>query len=96
MHGGNEVWVDVGGRSSVFDVALSVGVGGAGWDSEGGGSISNTEGEFSDVRRFVVSGHSLLVVVTVEADVEVVFVTESLHHVVDVLHAFRALSHGFG
>ena len=96
MHGADNVWVDVGGRSSVLDVSLSVGVGGGGWDSEGGTSVSDTEGELSNVRSFMLAGHSLLVVVTVEADVKIVFVTKFLHHIVDVVHAFGALSHGLG
>ena len=96
LHGADNVWVDVGGGSSVLDVALSVGVGGAGWDAEGGSSVSDSEGEFSDVGSFMLTGHSLLVIITVEGDVEVVFVSELLHHVVDVVHALGALSHGLG
>ena len=38
LHRAHNVWVDVGGRSSVLDVSLAVGVGGAGWDAEGGSS----------------------------------------------------------
>ena len=96
MHGADNVWVDVGGRSSVLDVSLAVGVGSASWDSEGGASVSNTEGEFSDVRSFMLTGHSLLIVVTVDGNVKIVFVTEFLHHIVDVVHALGALSHGLG
>ena len=65
LHCGNEVWVDVGGRSSVLNVALSVCVSSGSWDTEGGSSVSDSEGEFANVRRFVVTGHSLLVIVTV-------------------------------
>ena len=94
--GGDNVGVNVRGRSSVLNVSLSVGVGGAGWDAEGGSSVSDSEGEFSDVRSFMLTGHSLLVIITIKGDVELVFISEPLHHVVDVVHALGALSHGLG
>lgn len=40
--GTNNIWVNVGGWASVLDVTLTVGVGSAGWDTEGGSSVGNT------------------------------------------------------
>ena len=43
LHGSDEIRVDVGGWSPVFDVTLTIGMSGTCWDAEGGGSISDTE-----------------------------------------------------
>ena len=40
--GSDEVWVDVGGWTSVFDVAFSVVVSCLCWNSEGCGSVSSS------------------------------------------------------
>ena len=49
LHCSNEVWVNIGCRSSILDIALAVGMCGGGWDTEGGSPISDTEREFTDV-----------------------------------------------
>ena len=41
----------------------------------------------------MMTGHPLLVVVTIESNVEFVFGSEFLHHFVDVFHALRSFSH---
>lgn len=38
---GNDVWINVGGRSSVLDVALAVCCDSRGWNAEGRGSVSS-------------------------------------------------------
>jgi len=41
-HTADEVWIDIGGRSSVLDVALAVGMSSGCGDAERGGSVSYT------------------------------------------------------
>jgi len=40
--GSDKISIDVGGRSSVLDIALSVVMSHLGWDTEGGGTVANT------------------------------------------------------
>ena len=94
LHGTNNVRIDVGGRSSVLNISLSVVVSSVGGNAERSSSVSDAEREFTNVRGLVNAGHSLLVVVTVQSNVEVVLLAESYHHIVDVLHASGAFSHG--
>ena len=47
-HGANDVWVDVGGGASVFDVAFAVSVRHRRGDAEGGGAIADAIGELLD------------------------------------------------
>lgn len=46
--GADNVRVDVGGRASVLNVALALGVHHGGWDSEGTSSVSTTVGELGE------------------------------------------------
>lgn len=94
--GGDDVGVDVGGGASVLDVALSVGVHGLGGDSHGGGSVSGAVGELVEAGGLVDACQPLVVVLAVELHVHQVPGLELLHHVVDVVHAFAALSHRLG
>jgi len=91
--GGDNIGVDVGGRSSVLDVALSIIGSDLGRDSEGGSSVSDSEREGLDRGSFVVTSQSFLVVITIEITVELMVLGESLHHVEDVLHTLRTFSH---
>ena len=68
LHRTDKVGIDVGSGSPILDITLSVCVSGRSWDTEGGGSISDTEREFANIRGFMVTSHSLLVVVTVETN----------------------------
>ena len=94
LHGSDQVWIDVGGGSSVFDVALAICVCGGGRNAEGSGSVSYAKGELIDIGRLMVAGHSLLVVVSIKADMKVMLDTKALHHAVDVVHSLRSLTHG--
>ena len=64
------------------------------WDAERSCSVTNTEGELVHGRSLVDASQSLLVVITVEANVVLVLCSEFGHHVVDVLHATSASTHG--
>ena len=94
--GADDVGVHVGGGSSVLDVALAVCVGGRGGDSEGGSSVGDTVGEGVAGGGLVVPSQSLVIVVTVDGDVQLVFGAKAHHHVIDVLEAELAISHGLG
>ena len=41
----------------------------------------------------MLSGHSFLIVITVECNVQIMFGLEFLHHLVDIFHSFDASSH---
>lgn len=92
----DHVGVDVGGRASVLDVALTVGLRSRGGNAEGGSAIGDTVGELLAAGRLVDAGQTLLVVVTVDSDMGGVLNAELSHHVVDVLHALSTVSHGLG
>ena len=94
--GRHSIWVDVGGWSSVLNVALSIVVHGLGWDSEGAGSVSASVGELLKGGGLVDSGESLVVVGSVELQVLSMLFLEFLHHVVDVGHLAGSSSHGLG
>lgn len=91
--GGDNVRVNVRGGSSVLNVALTVIGSDLSGDSEGSSSVSNTEREGLDGRSFVVTSESLLVVITVSITMNFMVFGESLHHVEDVLHTSRSISH---
>ena len=94
--GADNIGVDVGGRSSVLNVALSIIGSDLGRDSEGGSSVTDSEREGLNRGSLVMTSESLLVVVSVKVTVELMVLGESLHHVEDVLHALRAFSHDLG
>lgn len=64
-YGSGRVRVDVRGRTTVFVVALSVQVGGAG-DAHGGAAVGHAVREFFDAGRFVFAGQAFLVVAALE------------------------------
>jgi len=79
--GGDNVGIDVRGRSSVLDVALSIICSHLSGDSEGSSSVSDSEREGLDRGSLVVTSESLLVIVTIEFTVELMVLGEPLHHV---------------
>jgi len=91
----DDVRLDVGGRSSVLNVALAISGSGGGGDSEGRGSVSCAVGEFGAARGFVLTGESKMIVFTVEADVKFMLGGKFGHHVLNILHATGSLTHGF-
>lgn len=93
--GGDNVRVDVRGRSSVLNVAFTIISSDLGGDSEGSSSVTDTEGESLDRRSFVVTRESLLVIITVDITMQFMIFGESFHHIEDVLHASSSLSHDF-
>ena len=95
-HGGNGVWANVGGWSSVLDVSLTIVVHNLSWDSERAGSVSSSIRELVDTGGLMDSCKSLVVVCTVKLDVESMLFLEVNHHVVDVLHFSGTSSHGLG
>jgi len=95
-HGTNNIRVNVRGGSSVLDIALTIVSGDKRGDTEGGSSVSSAVGEGLARRCLVDASQSLVIVVTVDADVKLMFVTELLHHAFDVSHALRTVSHGVG
>jgi len=64
-------------------------------DSERGSSVSNSEGESLNRRGLVVTSESLLIIITIGITVKGVVLSESLHHVENVLHTTSSLSHDF-
>lgn len=92
----NDVGVNIGCGSSVLDVALAVVLGHGGRNTERGSSISNTVGEFLAAGGLMNTSQSLLVVVTVDRDMQLVLFTEGAHHVLDVLHTLGTGSHSLG
>jgi len=94
--GGDNVGIDVRGRSSILDVALSIISSHLSGDSEGSSSVTDSEREGLNRRSLVVTSQSLLVIVTIEFTVELMVLGESLHHVEDVLHTSRSVSHDLG
>lgn len=93
--GGDNVGVNVRGRSSVLNVSFTIISGNLSGDSERGSSVSNSEGESLNRRGLVVTSESLLIIITVGITVKGVVLGESLHHVENVLHTTSSLSHSF-
>ena len=93
-HGTYKVGVNVASRSPVLNISLAVCMCRGGWDAEGSSSVAHTEGELIHGRGLVVARESLLVVITVKLEVILVLSGELGHHVVDVLHATGACTHG--
>jgi len=93
--GGDNVRVNVRGRSSVLNVSFTIISGNLSGDSERGSSVSNSEGESLNRRGLVVTSESLLIIITVGITVKGVVLSESLHHVENVLHTTSSLSHDF-
>jgi len=91
--GRDNVGINVRGGSSVLNVTLTVIGSDLGGDSEGSSSVSDTEREGLNGRSFVVTSKSLLVVITVSVTMKFMVFGESLHHVEDVLHTTRTISH---
>jgi len=89
----NNVGVDIARWSSILDVAFAIVVLDACRDAEGGCPIGHTVGEFLATRRLMNTSESLLIVVTVDTDVELVLLSEVLHHLFDVGHAFFTRAH---
>ena len=95
-HGSDQVGVNVGGGTSIFDVALAVVVSSLGGNSERGSSVSDTIGELSETGGLVDTSKTLLVVLAIGLHVDFVLLFELGHHVVDVFESASALSHGLG
>lgn len=95
-HGGNGVWANVGGWSSVLDVTLTIVMHNLSWDSERAGSVSCSIRELVDTGGLMDSCKSLVVICTVELDVEGMLVLEVNHHVVNIFHFPGTSSHGLG
>jgi len=93
---GHKVRVDVGGGSSVLNVAFTIGSGSGGWNTEGSSSVADAVGEGVHAGGLVDSGETLVVVVSVKFDMVIMLSGKLLHHFVDVFHALGALAHGLG
>lgn len=93
--GGDNIGVDVRGRTSVLDVALSIISSDLRGDSERGSSVANSEREGLFRRSLVVTGESLLIIIAIGGTMHLVVFGKSLHHVEDVLHTTSALTHNF-
>ena len=95
-HGGHGVRADVGGWASILDVALAVVMHCLGWDSERARSVSASVRELGKTGGLVDSRQSLVVVGSVQFDVEGVLILEEHHNVVNVLHLAGSSSHRLG
>merc|ERR1712166_224378 len=83
----NEVGIDVRGWASVLDISFSIISSDLSGDSERGSAVSDSERESFFARSLVLTGKSLLVIVTVAGTVKFMVLGEILHHVENVLHA---------
>lgn len=89
--GGDPVWVDVGGGSSVFQVAEALG-GDMPGDSNRSTSVGDTGRERSHRSRLVLAGKTLLVVLSVDGNVFQVLLLELPDAVLDSGHTLARRS----
>ena len=92
-HGSDDVGVDVRGWSSILDVALALIFQGLCRNPNGGSTIASTIGELVEGRGLVDARQPLIVVLAIELHMQHVLLLETLHHVLDVLHASGAFTH---
>ena len=88
-----DVWVHVGGGSSILNITLLFSSGGS-WDSDGASSVTGSIGEHFFVGSLVMSCQSLFVV-TVKGNVEGMLGGHSVKKSFNVVHA-TDLSHVLG
>lgn len=93
-HASDLVGVGVGGRPAVLEVTLAL-LGAGAVDTDGRATVGNAPGELVVCGGLVATSHAGLVALAVNLHVLDVTLAESLHGLLDGLHA-TLLAHGLG
>ena len=91
----DNIWINIGCWPSIFNIAFTIIMHYLSWNSEWGSSISTSIWKLINARSFMDPCQSFMVISSIKANVKGVFSFKFFHHIVNIIHSSRTLSHNF-